>query len=71
MEQGFLGNFSGQSHMVFLPFSPISLLNCAHSGMISKISSLCTSWLTKLSLTVKIDDVTRRDVDPSGRLRGE
>ena len=32
MEQGFLGNFSGQSHMVFLPFSPVSL------------TELCSVW---------------------------
>ena len=32
MEQGFLGNFSGQSHMVFLPFSPVSL------------TELCSFW---------------------------
>ena len=37
--------------------------------MVSKISSLCTSYRTKLSLTVKTDDVTkgRKDVDPHGR----
>ena len=32
MEQGFHGNFSGQSHMVFLPFSPVSL------------TELCSFW---------------------------
>ena len=40
-------------------------LNCAHSGMLWKISSLCTSLRTKSSLTIKTDDITssRRDVD--------
>ena len=34
-------------------------------GMVQKISSLCTSKRTKLSLTMKTDDITssRKDVD--------
>ena len=54
----------------FLLLSPVSL------------TELCSFWYglkdlftlhTKLSLTVKTDDVTkgRKDVDPHGRFRGE
>ena len=39
-------------------------LNCAHSGMLWKISSLCTSLRTKSSLTIKTDDIT------SSRIKG-
>ena len=38
-----------------------------------KISSPCTSKMTKLSFVVKTEDVTirdTRDVDPHGQLRG-
>ena len=34
-------------------------LNCAHCGMVWKISSLCWPYRTKLSLTVKTDDHRR------------
>ena len=44
--------------------------NPAHFGMVWKISSPCTSWMTKLCLNVKTDDVTSdtRDMDPHGWL---
>ena len=35
--------FSGQCYMVFRLFLRCPWLNCAHSGMVWKISSLCTS----------------------------
>ena len=60
-------NFSGKCYVVFCLFLPCPWLNCVHSDMVWKISSLGTSKQTKLSLTIKTDDVTRgrRDVDPT------
>ena len=37
------GRFSGQWHMVFCFFLRCPWLNCSHSGMVWKISSLCIS----------------------------
>ena len=63
VEQDFHGNFQVNVTWFF------AFLNCAYSG---KISSLCSRYRTKLSLTIKTDDFTsrRRDVDLHGRLRG-
>ena len=54
----------------FLPFSLVSLTELC-SFWYGVISSLCTSWQTKLSLTGKTDDVKsgRRHVDWHGRLQ--
>ena len=76
MKQDFHGNFQVKFTWFFPVFLWCPWLNCAHSGMFWKISSLCTSQRTKLSLTIKTDDVTsgRKDVDLHGRsrrLRGE
>ena len=71
MEQGFHGNFSGQSHMVFLPFSPVSLTELCSFWYDLKDLFTLHKLADEVSLNVKIDDVTRRDVDASGRLRGE
>ena len=67
----FSWRFSDQCYIVFCLFLWCPWLNYAHSGMVWKISSLCTSKRTKLSLTIKTDDVTsgREDVDPHGLLR--
>ena len=46
MEQDFHGDFqvkAGQCYMVFCLFLRCPWLNCAHSRMVWKISSLCTS----------------------------
>lgn len=50
----------------FLSFLRSSWLNCALSGMVLKISSSCTSKMSKFSLSVKTGNVLsdRRDVDP-------
>ena len=74
--QDFHGNFQVNVTWFVAFFLWCSWLDCAHSGMVWKISSLCTSYWTKLALTIKTDDVTRsrRDVDlPSsyGQLNGE
>ena len=60
---GFLLKFSGQ--ISFRIFVWSVLLNHAHSGMVWKISSLGTSYtkMTKLSMTVKTDDVTSGTMD--------
>ena len=71
VEQDFHGHFQvNVTMMVFCLFLQRPWLKSTHSGMVWKISSLCTSLQTKLSLTVKTDDVTsgRKDVDPHGRL---
>ena len=54
----------------FLPFSLVSLTELC-SFWYGVISSLCTSWRTKLSLTGKMDDVKsgRKHVDWHGLLR--
>ena len=57
--QGFSGGIfhcGRHHHLVFCLFLP-PWLNCTHSGKNLKISSPCRSKLTKLSLTVKTDDV--------------
>ena len=74
--QDFHGHFQVNVTWFVAFFLWCSWLDCAHSGMVWKISSLCTSYWTKLALTIKTDDVTRsrRDVDlPSGygQLKGE
>ena len=58
VEQDFHGNFQGNVKWFFCLLHWCRWLNCAHSGMICKISSLCTSKWAKLSLTIKTDDVT-------------
>ena len=65
VEQDFHGNF-----MVFWLFLTCPWPNCAHYGVVWKISSLCLSWRTKLSSTIKSNDITggRNDVDPHWRL---
>ena len=57
----------------FLPFLWSPWLNRAHSSMVLKISYPCTSWMIKLSLTIKTDYVTsnRKDLDLQGKDRGE
>ena len=71
VEQAFHGNFQAGSmlHGFFFLFLWCPWLNCAHSGIVCKISSLCASKRTKLSVTIKTDDVTsgRKDVDPHAR----
>ena len=54
----------------FLLLSPVSLTELC-SFWFGVISSLCTSWQTKLLLTGKTDDVKsgRKHVDWHGRLR--
>ena len=71
IEQDFHGDFQANVTWFFCLFLRCPWLNCAHSGMVWKISSLCTSLRTKLSLTVKTDHVTkgRKDVDPHGQLQ--
>ena len=59
IEQDFHGYFQVNLAWFFCLFLRGPWLNCAHAGMVWKISSLCASWRTKLSLTVKTDDVTR------------
>ena len=56
--------------MVFCLFLQSPQLNRAHSGMDGKISLPCTSYETKLSLTIKIDDIIsgKRDMDLPGWL---
>ena len=57
--QGFSGGIfhcGRHHHLVFCLFLP-PWLNCTHSGKNLKISSPCRSKLTKLSFTVKTDDV--------------
>ena len=68
----FLWRFSGQCYIVFCLFLWCPWLNYAHSGMVWKISSLCTSKRTKLSLTIKTDDVTsgREDVGSAWAVTG-
>ena len=65
------GLWTGYCYMVFCLFLRCPWLNSAHSGVVWKISSLCTSLRTKLSLITTTDDVTsgRKDADPHGRLR--
>ena len=43
MEQAFHGDFQVSVTWVFWPFPQFPRLNCAHSGVASKISSPCTS----------------------------
>ena len=43
MEQDFHGDFQVNVTWFFASFSGVRRLNCAHSGMVWKISSLCTS----------------------------
>ena len=67
----FARGLTNQCYMVFWLFLRCPWLNCAHSGMVCKISWLCTSKRTKFTMTIKTDNVTssRRDLDPHGRLR--
>ena len=60
---GFLLKCLGQISFCIFVWSV--LLNHAHSGMVWKISSLGTSYtkMTKLSMTVKTDDVTSGTMD--------
>ena len=46
-------------YMVLSHFPWCPWLNCAYSCMVWKISSLWASWQTKLSLTIKTDNITR------------
>ena len=48
--------FSGESYIGFFLW-PVSL-NSTNLGMVSKISSSCTSWSSKLSITAENDDIT-------------
>ena len=67
---GFLLKFSGQISFRFFVWSV--LLNYAHSGMVWKISSLGTSYtkMTKLSMTIKTDEVTSGTMDVSPHTGG-
>ena len=67
VEQDFHGNFQvNVTCFFFCLFLWCPWLNWPHSVMVWKISSLCTSQWTKLSLTIKTGDVTngRKDLDP-------
>ena len=68
---GFSWKFSGQCHMFFLPFSPVSFIElCSFWYGLKDLFTLHKS-VEKLSLTIKTDDVTsgRRDMDPHGWLQ--
>ena len=52
----------------FLFLQPV-WLSCAHLGMVWQISSPGTSWMSKLSITVKTTDVTSATRDPHRRFR--
>ena len=58
VEQDFHGNFQVSVTCFFCLFLWCPRLNCAHFGMVWKISSLCRSQQTKLSVANKTDDVT-------------
>ena len=63
--------FRSMSHG-FLLLSPVSVTEfCSFWYGLKDLFTLYKLSLTKLSLTVKTDDVTkgRKDVDPHGRLR--
>jgi len=71
VEQDFHANYQVNSTWFFAFF-----LNCVHSGMVWKISSLYTGKQTKLSMTIKIGDVTSSTKEwirmgAYGRLRGK
>ena len=72
-QQDFLLKFLGQFIDTFFLFcflflQPVWLIR-AHLGMVWKISSPGTSWVSKLSITVKTNDVTSATRDPHRRLR--
>ena len=73
VEQDFHGNFQVNVTWVFCLFLRCPWLNRAHSGLVLKISSLCTSYRTRMSSTIETVDVPtgRRDMDLHRRLRGE
>ena len=64
MEQDFHGNFQVHATWV-LPFSPVYLTELCLFLYGLKDLTLCTSWQTKLFLTVKTDDIKsgRKHVD--------
>ena len=72
-EQDFSLKISGQLIdtlflFCFLFLQPV-WLSCAHLAMVWKISSTRTSWMSKLSITVKTNDVRSATRDPHRRLR--
>ena len=65
VKQDLHGNFRVNVTMFFPLFLRSPRLNRAHSGIDGKIPSLCTNQRTKLSLTVKPDDVTSGRTNPA------
>ena len=65
VKQDLHGNFRVNVTLCFPLFLRSPRLNRAHSGIDGKISSPCTRKRTKLSLTVKSDDVKSGRTDPA------